>query len=153
MVYNTVSRIFVFCRYKNKVFMENHTIALFGEAEKGDYRTLYFCQTIPQLLDYFGNPPPYSLGLYYAIQALMYHRDLIFLRVKEEGFSFQDYFAGMHLLENQENVPQLSAICMPGVGDAEIIEAITPLCLIYHSVLITNEADLYDYLTEIQKSI
>lgn len=143
MVYTRVSRVYL------RVFsMETHTIALFGEAEKGDYRTLYFCKSIPQLMEYFGNPPPHSLGLFYAIQALLYQRLLIFFRVREEGFSVPDYFAGMHLLENKSAIPQLSAICIPGVGNSEVIEAVSLICLNRHSLLITTEADLYDYLTE-----
>jgi hypothetical protein len=124
------------------------TIALFGEAEKGEYRKAHFCQTVPQLLEDFGQPPPHSLGIYYAIQALLYQRSLIFFRVKEEGFSYQDYLLGLNFLQKNEIFSQLAAICLPGVGDAEIIEAISPVCALYHSILIMNEADLYDYLTE-----
>jgi hypothetical protein len=124
-----------------------YTIALFGEAERGEYRTAYFCQNLAQLDEYFGNPPPDSRGLYYAVQALLFGRDLIFFRVSEEGFSKQDYLLGLHLLEQQELIPQVDAICTPGVGDQEIIEAILPVCAHYHSILITNESDFYDYLT------
>lgn len=128
--------------------MENLTIALFGESEKGQYQTAYFCRTLPELVDNFGNPPPHSKGLYYAVQALLYDRELIYFRVREEGFSLQDYLLGLKLLRNQDWVAQLAAICLPGVGDEEIIEAVTPVCLESHSILITTEADLYDYLTE-----
>lgn len=126
-----------------------HTIALFGEAEKGEYRTPYFCHTVQQLLEYLGNPPVHSQGIYYAVQALLYRRDLLFFRVREEGFSQEDYFFGLRVLQNQSIVPEITAICLPGVGDLEIIEAITPICELHHSFLITNEADLYDYLTEV----
>lgn len=127
--------------------MEEYTIALFGEAEKGDYQAAYFCDAVEQLLDIFGNAPKNSRGLHYAIQALLYHRNLIFFRVEEEGFSTQDYYYGVNLLKKQQAVPKISAICMPGVGSNEIIQAMLPLCAIYHSILITTEADLYDYLT------
>jgi hypothetical protein len=129
--------------------MDTYTIALFGEAEKGDYRTAYFCRSLAQLLDFFGNPPPHSRGLHYAVQALLYHRDLIFFRVREEGFSYQDYLLGLNVLQKNEKISELSAICLPGVGDTDIIEAIAPVCAIYHSILITNESDFYDYLTEL----
>jgi hypothetical protein len=124
-----------------------YTIALFGEAERGEYRTAYFCQNLSQLDEYFGNPPPDSRGLYYAIQALLFKRDLVFFRVPEEGFSKQDYLTGLRLLEEQRLIPNLSAICTPGVGDQEIINAILPICAHYHSILITSEPDFYDYLT------
>lgn len=125
-----------------------YTMALFGEAEKGDYQTAYYMRSLAQLVDYLGNPPPNSQGLFYAVQALLYERQLIFFRVKEEGFSHQDYFSGLQLLQNQSILSEISAICLPGVGDTNILEAITPICATYHSILITNEADLYDYLTE-----
>lgn len=122
------------------------TIALFGEAEKGEYHTPYLLKTLPQLEEHLGNPPANSKGLFFAIQSLLYQRELLFFRVKEEGFSLQDYLKGLHLLENRDAIRQISAICLPGVGDQEIIHATIPICLIYHSILITTEADLYDYL-------
>lgn len=123
------------------------TIFLFGEAEKGDFCTPLLCRSLPQLAETFGNPPEESLGILYAVQALMYDRELIFFRVKEEGFSVSDYMRGIRLLENKESYRGLTAICMPGVGDAEIIEATNPICSLYRSLLITSEKDLYDFLT------
>lgn len=123
------------------------TIALFGEAEKGAYRTAYYCHDLPELVDYFGNPPPESLGLYYAIQALLHHRKIIFFRVQEEGFSLSDYEEGLEILKTRPEIPQFSAICAPGLGNSAIIEEIVQLCSAKHSIMITSQADLYDYLT------
>lgn len=128
--------------------MQTYTLALFGEAEKGDYRKPSLCRTVGQLLEQFGNPPLHSHGIYYAIQALLYKRSLLFLRVREEGFSYEDYLLGLRLLQKQTFVPEIDAVCLPGVGDTEIIAALTPICELYHSFLIINEADFYDYLTE-----
>lgn len=128
--------------------MDSTTIALFGEAERGEYHTAYFCSSLQQLADYLGNPPDHSRGLDYAVQALHYHHNLIFFRVREEGFSSQDYFHGVHLLKSQNLHNSLAAICIPGVGSSEIIDAMCGLCIIYHSLLITTASDLYDYLTE-----
>ena len=72
---------------------------------------------------------------------------MIFFRVLEEGFSRQDYFLGLDLLAKQEAIPQLAALCLPGVSDSSILEAIEPIRERHHSILITSEADLYDYLT------
>ena len=127
--------------------MIRQTIFLFGEAEKGEFCTPLHCRSLPQLAETFGNPPEESLGILYAVQALMYERKLIYFRVKEEGFSVSDYMRGICLLENKEAFHDLAAICMPGVGDTEIIEATAPICTLYHSLLITSEKDLYDYLT------
>lgn len=127
--------------------MQTYTIALFGEAERGKFRTAYFCENLTQLDEYFGNPPSESKGLYYAVQALLFERHLIFFRVPEEGFSNQDYLSGLKLLEEQKLFSHIDAICTPGVGNQEIIDAILPICNRYHSILITSEADFYDYLT------
>lgn len=124
-----------------------YTVALFGEAERGEFRTAYFCQNLEQLDEYFGNPPPHSQGLYYAVQALLFRRNLIFFRVLEEGFSIQDYVTGVRLLEQQQAIPTLDAICIPGVGDPVVLNALQPLCQQYHSILISSESDFYDYLT------
>ncbi len=126
--------------------MKLSTVALFGEAEKGEFRTPHIFHTIPQLHDGLGNPPKESLGIYYAIQALLHHSSLVFLRVREEGFSYPDYMYGIKVLKEQ--LTDLSAICLPGVGDSEIIDTVVPVCAQYHSILIISEADLYDYLTE-----
>jgi hypothetical protein len=124
-----------------------HTVALFGEAEKGEYRTAYFCQTLDQLAENLGHPPIESQGLHYAVQALLFRRNLIFFRVKEEGFSVQDYLLGLRFLENNQFVSNLVAIALPGVGDAAIIDATEPVCDIHNSFLICSESDMYDFLT------
>jgi hypothetical protein len=124
-----------------------YTIVLFGEAEKGEFRTAYFCQDLIQLDEFFGHPPPHSQGLYYAVQALLFKRNLIFFRVLEEGFSIQDYLVGVKLLKQQQQISQLDAIGLPGVGNPEVLNALQPICEQYRSILLTNGADFYDYLT------
>jgi len=126
--------------------MYRSIVALFGEAEKGEFQHPYFCKTIPQLADTLGQPPKDSKGLFYAIQTLFYHQELVFFRVREEGFSLSDYFFGLKALEEHHFEKPLAAICTPGMGDPSVIEVILPLCTINHSIFITTEADLYDYL-------
>lgn len=125
-----------------------YTIALFGEAEKGSFHCPYICEDLVHLDQYLGNPPKNTRGLYYAIQFLMFQYRLIFFRVHEEGYSFPDYFSGFQLLMNQETIAKnLAAIVLPGVGTENIFHAADDVCNLYHSILIANEADLYDYLT------
>jgi hypothetical protein len=126
---------------------QSHTIALFGEAERGEFHTAYFFQSLVDLAEYVGHPPEDSMGLHYAVQALMYRHQLIFFRVQEEGYSLPDYQHGLELLGNQALIPSLDAVCMPGVGDPGIIDTSAELCLSHRGILITTEADLYDYLT------
>lgn len=123
------------------------TIFLFGEAEKGEFCTPQHCRSLSQLVEIFGQPPGESKGILYAVQALLYERELIFYRVKEEGFSLHDYMRGLRLLSNPENQLHLSALCLPGVGDAHILDATQAVCHIHKSFLIIDEKDLYDYLT------
>lgn len=122
-------------------------MALFGAAEKGAFKTPHYLKALPQLVDYLGNPPQETEGLFYAIQAILYQREILYFRVLEEGFSRQDYLHGLKYLENRNKVKQVHALCLPGVGDAEILAATQNVCEIHKSLLITNQKDFYDYLT------
>lgn len=122
------------------------TIALFGESEKGPYDIPILCRTVSDLYSLFGQPPPDSRGLLYAIQALYFKNQLLYIRVREEGFSKSDYFEGLKILGKTASVPPLSAVCAPGVGDTQIIGALSEICHLYQSILIMNPCDLYDYL-------
>ena len=121
-----------------------HVIALFGEAEKGQFKKPYVFKELPQLVDHLGNPPPESEGLFFAIQALLYKREVIYFRVLEEGFSLIDYMYGLGALRE---VKQLHALCMPGVSDRQILSASQVICNTHKSMLIATQKDLYDYLT------
>jgi hypothetical protein len=126
--------------------MDSYAIALFGEAEKGEFTKGYFCRDLEELPELFGNPPEDSSGLYYATQILLYHYPLIFFRVEEEGFSKQDYFRGVKILEASPLAEKVKALCAPGVGDHSILQALFPFCETEHRLFITNERDLLDYL-------
>ena len=121
------------------------TVFLFGEAEKGEFGFPLICQSIIDLCDRLGNPPEESQGIPYAIQTLLYSKQLLFCRVQEEGFSIQDYMRGFKVLQ-EATIPSLQAIVIPGVGDTEIVEAASSLCNLYKSTLVLTEKDLYDYL-------
>jgi len=121
-------------------------IAMFGEAEKGRYERIYFCETVPQLHDHLGQPPEESRGIYYAVQALLYEFPLLYIRVREEGFSHEDYLMGLRLLEDHAPQIDFHALFAPGVGDPEIIDGMATLCG-KDRILITTEPDLFDYLS------
>lgn len=123
------------------------TVFLFGEAEKGEFCTPLYCRSLPQLADMLGNPPEESQGIQYAVQALLFKRELFFFRVREEGFSAQDYGKGLKFLQSKDLIPSVHAICIPGVGDVEIIDALSDVCHLHKSLLVVTESDLYDYLT------
>lgn len=122
-------------------------IAIFGEAEKGSFGSLYKVNSLDVLYDTFGNPPPESEGLFLAIQALLHEFQLIFFRVEEEGFSLNDYLKGLSTLRERETALFPHALGIPGVGNSEIIEVASRTCSLYKSLLILKEKDFYDYLT------
>jgi hypothetical protein len=53
----------------------------------------------------------------------------------------------MKHLEKDDLIDRVAAICAPGVGNSEILNIIVPICQVHHNILIINESDLYDYLT------
>ena len=122
-------------------------VVLFGEAEKGAFKTPHILGKLPQLVDLLGNPPGESEGLYFAVQTILYNRELIFFRVAEEGFSRIDYLNGLKFLEDRQKVQKVTALCLPGVGDPEILAASKSVCQAHQSFLITSQKDLYDFLT------
>lgn len=124
----------------------NGYIAFFGESEKGRFHYPYFCNSLIQLAETFGNPPEESLGVPLAIQAIMYEREIIFFRVDEEGYSIDDYIKGFEILKDKNKVKKLSAICMPKVSNNLIINSLNSICEIHKSLIITTEKDLFDYL-------
>ena len=121
-------------------------IALFGESEKGRFHFPYFCDNLLKLANTLGNPPKESLGLLLAIQAIMYERQIIFFRVQEEGFSSDDYMKGFEILKDKNKIKNLSAVCLPKVGDHIIINSLDPICKLHDSIMITTQKYFFDYL-------
>lgn len=107
-------------------------------------------KSLPHLNDTLGHPPPESRGIFFAIQFLLYEQEVIYIRVKEEGFSTKDYLKGMRYLQNKKQISHLTALCLPGVGDARILDAAHPVTDLHEALIITTEQDLYDYLTSLQ---
>lgn len=124
-------------------------IALFGEAERGMFHAGYLCRNLDQLFEFLGEPPSETRGLSCAVRALLYGHPLIYFRVAEEGFSYADYRFGFHLLESETLGISMGALYLPGVGSKDLIEDGLGLCRQHHSVLIVEEADFYDYLTDV----
>src|SRR5438128_2435457 len=97
--------------------------ALFGEAEKGNLETAYYCRTLEELFQHLGEPPNETHGLFFAVQTLLYGRQVVYFRVREEGISVQDYFFGLHLLRDcTSTLLHLQALYLPGVGTRELID-------------------------------
>jgi hypothetical protein len=126
----------------------NFSIVLFGEAQKGKFQTPYYCDSLVKLSETLGEPPEEGgIGLNFAVQTLLFQLPVIYFRVQEEGYSPEDYYSGLTQLKKKESFPDVTAICMPGVGDMEIIKATDPICCMHKSFLIVSQKDLYDFLT------
>lgn len=125
-----------------------YTVALFGEAQKGEFHSAYYCKSVAQLSDFLGEPPSSGgQGLFFAIQTLLYSHNVIFFRVHEEGFSLHDYHCGLNYLATRNDFPKITALCLPGVGNEEIISETLSVCELHKSILMITEKDLYDYFT------
>lgn len=122
-----------------------YTVALFGEAEKGQWNKPLFIRSLQELVDVLGSPPEMSQGLFFAIQSLHFERDLLFFRVEEEGYSKKDYFYGLSYLKKAKE--GIHALFLPQVGDEEILTSAEPILKKNKSHLIMTEEDLFDYLT------
>ncbi|WP_201456456.1 hypothetical protein [Chlamydia sp. 17-3921] len=121
------------------------TIALFGEAEKGSYDIAYLCRNLTDLHDHLGETN--CEGITLAIKTLMHDFNVMYFRVKEEGYCIDSYFFGFHFLNTQTTLKNIIAIALPGVGDQNIIEASLSLCQKYKSLLLISNQDFYDLLT------
>ncbi len=128
--------------------MKRDTIALFGEAERGEFKHAYWLYSLPEVLDVLGEPPEHSHGVNLAIQSILYDKSVLYFRVEEEGFSFEDYYFALKFIESQDLVLQrLLGLCAPGVGDCKLLKLLGPVCEKTKSLLIVSESDFYDYLT------
>ncbi len=123
------------------------TIFIFGAAQKGAARRPISLYSLEELLNQLGHPPPESEGMSYAIQVLLFQQPLIYFRVAEEGCSYGDYALGLKWLQKTPLHSHLSGVCMPGVGDQELLQQATSICLQHQCLLLISPKDLYDYLT------
>jgi len=128
--------------------MSKMNIFLFGAAEKGELCKPIYLHSLDQLLEILGNPPETSEGILCAIQALLLNNSLIYFRVEEEGFSYENYLKGFRLLHKEGLIMKVSAVCMPGMANSEIWDVLLPICRNFRIIILMSEKDLYDYLTE-----
>ena len=128
--------------------MEKRTVLIFGESTAGKIQNLLLINTLPNLAVHLGEPTPTGVGIHLAVQALLFKKDVLFYKVSEEGMNSDQYLFGFKLLEKEPLKLPLAAIALPGVGSGEILEMATHLCNLHKSVLILNENDLYDLMTQ-----
>jgi len=120
---------------------------VFGQAEKGTFCRPTLCRSLLELLDFFGHPPRETEGLNFAVQTLLLEKPCVFFRVKEEGYSTQDYLLGLDILNRQWEKTPLQAIGLPGVGDPQVFIPSEKIARKKNSLLLITEKDLFDFLT------
>ena len=128
--------------------MTKRTILIFGESKEGEFHKFLFLKTLPDLAEALGEPTETGLGVHIAIQSILSNRDVLFYKVKEEGFHADHYLLGFKQLENEFHSTPLAAIALPGVSSANILELASSLCNQHRSIILFNEKDLYDLMTQ-----
>ena len=127
--------------------MHTLRIAVFGESEKGKFAYPYVCKSLLDLYTTLGSPPKESEGLNKAIQNILLGGEVLFFRVKSEGFSEKEYLNGLRFLEKYTEEKNLDGICLPGVGDELILHTASKVSSLFGCLLILEEKDLFDYFT------
>lgn len=120
------------------------TIVLFGEAERGAFHTPHLCCSPLDLLTQLGSSN--NKGILMAMQGLLSGYNVLYFRVKEEGFESDGYSYGLQFLLGLADI-SIMAVALPGVGTPSTIRAFHELCQQRNSILITTDQDLYDLST------
>lgn len=120
-------------------------VVIFGEAQVGPYMRFSSCKDLAELMECFGEPPDNTMGLHYAVKALLSEKPCIFFRVTEEGYSVEEYYCG---LQNLDKIPDhtFSAIFIPGMSNQEFVNAALRYCHLHQHLLFMNPADFYDWM-------
>ncbi len=128
--------------------MEKRTVIIFGESKEGKAQNLFFINSLPNLAVGLGEPTATGVGIHMAIQALLLKKEVLFYKVTEEGFNADQYLFGFKLLEKESQNLSIAAIALPGVGSSEILDIAKNQCELHKTLLILNESDLYDFMTQ-----
>ena len=127
--------------------MAKRTILIFGESKEGQFQKLLFINSLPKLATILGEPTETGIGVHIAIQAMLYNLEVLFYKVKEEGSDEDAYLQGFRLIEKEAPSLILGAIALPGASTPKILEIANSLCDLHNSLILSNERDLYDYIT------
>lgn len=127
--------------------MKKASVAIFGESRKGEFLKLFYINTLPDLATHLGEPTASGIGIHMAIQSLLFQKDILYIKVLEEGYDLEHYSVGIREIENKTDL-LISAIALPGVGSNEILKKASLLAKKKKAVLILTEKDLYDFMTQ-----
>ncbi len=127
--------------------MREESVLIFGEAKRGEFLKLFYINTLPELSTFLGEPTDEGIGIHMAIQSLLFHKKVLFIKVAEEGYSFDHYSLGFKEIEKKQEL-LISAIALPGVGSSKIVKEATLLAKKKKAIILLTEKDLYDLMTQ-----
>jgi hypothetical protein len=127
--------------------MRKEVVLIFGESKKGEFLKLFYINTLPDLSTLLGEPTETGIGIHMAIQSLLFHKEVLFIKIAEEGYSTDHYSLGIkEINKNPELI--ISAIALPGVGSSKILKEASLLAKKKNALLLLTEKDLYDLMTQ-----
>lgn len=126
-------------------------VIVFGEASHGKWGQIYHCSNLDDLYSTCGEPTEGSLGLYWAIQALLKGKECLFWRVHEEALAFEDYHLGLSRLENLDqssslNMHQWQGLFLPNMSEPGVIDHALMYCHQSQKLLLMDPLDFQDWL-------
>lgn len=123
-------------------------VVIFGKTGKAKPGKFYSMTDLEELIEKIGIPLDNTVGTHLAVQTLLYNYPVLYYPVIEEGSSKKCYNSGMKALFKSKQADEVIAIVMPGFGSKPVLDLALDFCSEKKCVLILNEADYYDFLSE-----
>jgi hypothetical protein len=120
-------------------------VVVFGEASRGLWGELCSCHQLIELYQAYGEPTQGSLGLYWAIQALLKGKSCLFWRVRQESLALEDYHLGLCKLHGLD-LDTWEGLFLPNMSEPAVLEQASFYCKQKQKVLLMDPLDLQDWL-------
>lgn len=108
--------------------MEKRIVICFGESATGSLSEGYLINSLPQLFDLLGSPPPNSLGIFQAIRLLIIRHPLLFFRVRKENCSTPDYLRALSIVDQCTFKERFLGFSLPEVDNRHILDPFLAFC-------------------------
>lgn len=132
---------------------ELEKIVIFGKTDSAKPGKFYHIENLEELIHKIGMPIDETIGTHLAVQTLLYNYSVIYYPVKQEGMSKTCYEEGMKKLKRNKHANEVSAIVMPGFGSKNVLDQALDFCTEKKCLLILNEDDYYDFLSQEDEDI
>lgn len=120
-------------------------VIVFGEASRGVWGQMSSCSELLDLYQIYGEPTEGSLGLYWAIQALLKGKECLYWRVRQESLSLEDYHLGLNQLSSL-SLETWEGLFLPNMSESSVIEHAAAYCRQKQKLLLMDPLDLQDWL-------